>query len=173
MNKYTKLEGKAKQASKSEYNAKLLKDLEVRYGEEFRGTLDNVFSSLGRSGDDSIISAGYANFMEAVTGGQLETMDDVEEFAGVIEGINWGNPIEAASQLNETIATGSDLAKNFATSIKESGQSFLGLGSQMRFFTTTEEFAEVKDELSEILETQDGINAKNVLELAESYKSLD
>jgi hypothetical protein len=62
MNKYTK-EGKAKKTYEGDYNAKLLKNLENYYGEVFRDSLEGTFVALQRSGDDSIISAGYDNFI--------------------------------------------------------------------------------------------------------------
>ena len=176
MNKYSNQYDEAgkKIAGESELNANTLRTLEESYGESFRGTLEGVFSSLERSGDSALISAGYSNFLgQAVAGkDEVSARADVEELAEYINGINWANPIESMNQLNDTIANGTGLAKQFAQSIKDSNSAFLGAGSQMRFFATSEDFAGVKEEIGEIVESQGELSADNVLELADSYKSL-
>jgi hypothetical protein len=53
------------------------------------------------------------------------------------------------------------------------GQSFLGIGSQTRYLVESSEFEGIQEELSKILETSDTITAENILELADSYGSLN
>lgn len=173
MNKYSNQyneEGR-RVLNESASNADLLRDMETKYGEEFRDTLDGVFSTMMRSGDDAVVSSGYLNFI-GLANKKDTTWEEVQELANYINEINWANPIEAASQLNETLKTGSNIAKGFAQTVLSSNAQFFGAGSQMQFFLQSEDFSEAKGEINEIIELQGELDASNVLDLAKSYKSL-
>jgi hypothetical protein len=45
-------------------NANTLAKLEENLGEGFRGTLEGVFDSLSRTGDDALIAEGYSKFLD-------------------------------------------------------------------------------------------------------------
>ena len=177
MNKYTKeIEG----ITKSDFNAQLLAQLETGYGEDFRNMLEGVFSSLSMSGDSSIIAAGYGNFISKAFGGLGENgivsetaKKEVKELAEFIQGIDWSNPIEGASRLKQEIKSGSEITKQFAKNMLTNSDHFFGLGSQMRYFLNSEEFSGVREEITEILKTSENITTANVLELADSYNSLN
>ena len=167
MNKYTKMQ----QGSLSDFNAGILKGLEEDYGDNFRDTLQSIFEALGRSGDDSIIGAGYGNFITKALQGLEEA--DLYELADFIENIDWSSPIEAAYQLNREVNKGNGISKEFAENMTSVENGFLGAGSQLRYLVQQSEYETISEELNKILETSTEISASDVLNLADSYSSLN
>ena len=172
MNKYTKVVKNENNQTLSDLNANILRDLEDRYGEGFRDTLDSVFMALQRSGDDAIIGAGYGNFItKAMEEGT--TSVELEKLSEFITDVNWSSPIEAAYQLNQELKYGSGLAQEFAKNMTAVEKGYLGAGSQMQYLIKSGDFEGIQEELNGILETSNEISAADVLDLADSYSSLN
>ena len=172
MNKYTKVVKSENGKTLSDLNANMLRDLEDRYGEGFRDTLDSVFMALQRSGDDAIVGAGYGNFITKAM--EKDTSPaELEKLSDFITEVNWSSPIEAAHQLNQELKQGSGLAQEFARNMTSVEQGYLGAGSQMQYLIKSSDFEGIQEELNGILEASNEISAADVLDLADSYNSLN
>ena len=172
MNKYSKVVKQDSKNTLSDLNANMLRQLEDSYGEGFRDTLENIFMSLQRSGDDAIVGAGYGNF---ITKAMQKGTDfaELESLSDFITNVDWASPIEAAYQLNQEIERGSGLSQEFAKNMMSIQQGYLGAGSQMRYLIESSDFEGIQEELDSILETSSEISASDVLDLVDSYASLN
>ena len=128
MNKYSKVVKQDSENTLSDLNANMLRQLEDRYGEGFRDTLDSIFMALQRSGDDAIIGAGYGNFITKAMEEGTEPVE-LEKLSEFITDVNWSSPIEAAYQLNQELKHGSGLAQEFARNMTSIEKGYLGAGS--------------------------------------------
>lgn len=153
-----------------EINANILAGLELKFGERINNILDGVLSSLEKTGDEALITKGFEQFRETA---MIGTKEEMEELSSFIQDIDWSNPIEAAYKLNQEIATGTGLTKEYAQSIANMGSSFLSASSQMQYFFETEEYDAVKEEIDEIIEKNGELSAGDVLDLADEYKTLN
>ena len=153
-----------------EVNSNILAGLELKFGERISNILDGVLSSLEKSGDEALITKGFEQFRETAMAG---TKEEMEELSSFIQNIDWSNPIEAAYRLNQEIATGTGLTKEYAQGIVNMGSSFLGASSQMQYLFKTEEYNTIKEEIDEIIEKNGELSAGDVLDLADEYKTLD
>ena len=153
-----------------ELNAGILSGLELKFGEEIRGTLEDVFNSLDEAGDENLLAAGFEQFKNVAMKG---TIKEVQELKGFIDSIDWSNPIDAAHKLNQEVKNGTAITRNYAQEMLKAGDSFLSADSQMQYFLKSEEFKEVKENLSEIIENNQEITASDILSLADDYKTLD
>jgi hypothetical protein len=158
MSKYT--DGNMQQSTN------MLAYLETRFGDEGRDMLESVFSSLERSGDKSIIGAGYGNFITTALTGSKEEAQDLANF---ISQIDWSNPIEAASALKKEVESSNEVTKKFSNNMLMVKTGFLGAASQMRYMIESSDFTDMQEDLTKILETSENIAAADVLELAQSY----
>ena len=154
----------------TEESAKMLAILESKFGDEGRNMLESVFSSLERSGDKSIIRAGYGNFM---TMALQASKEEVQELSDFISQIDWSNPIEAASKLKSEIKVLNGVTGDFSKNMLSLKTGFLGTASQMRYFIDSADFTDVQEDLEEILQTSEEISAADVLDLADSYQGLN
>ena len=172
MNKYSKVVKQDSEHTLSDLNANMLRQLEDSYGEGFRDTLENIFMALQRSGDDAIVGAGYGNF---ITKAMQRGMDpaELEGLSDFITNVDWANPIEAVYQLNQEIERGSGLSQEFAKNMMSVQQGYFGAGSQMGYLIESSDFEGIQEELTGILETSSEISASDVLDLADSYASLN
>ena len=153
-----------------EVNAAILSALEMKFGEQIRYTLENVISSLEVSGDQALISKGYEQFRNvAMTGNE----GDVQKLYSFIEDIDWSNPIDAVYTLNQEIQKGSGLTADYAKGMMEIESSFFGAGNQMQYFLKSNDFKEMQEDLTEIVELNGELTASDVLGLADDYKSLN
>ena len=153
-----------------ETNAAILSALEMKFGEQIRYTLDNIISSLEASGDQALISKGYEQFRDvAMTGNE----EDVQKLYSFIEDIDWSNPIDTVYTLNQEIQKGSGLTSDYAKSMMEIESSFFGAGNQMQYFLKSNDFKEMQEDLTEIVELNGELTASDVLDLADDYKSLN
>ena len=153
-----------------EVNAAILSALEMKFGEQIRYTLENVISSLEVSGDQALISKGYEQFRNvAMTGNE----EDVQKLYSFIEEIDWSNPIDAVYTLNQEIQKGSGLTADYAKGMMEIESSFFGAGNQMQYFLKSNDFKEMQEDLTEIVELNGELTASDVLNLADDYKSLN
>ena len=153
-----------------EVNAAILSALEMKFGEQIRYTLENVISSLEATGDQALISKGYEQFRNiAMTGNE----EDVQKVYSFIESIDWSNPIDAVYTLNQEIQKGSGLTAEYAKGMMEIESSFFGAGNQMQYFLKSNDFKEMQEDLTEIVELNGELTASDVLDLADDYKSLN
>ena len=153
-----------------EVNAAILSALEMKFGEQIRYTLENVISSLEVSGDQALISKGYEQFRNVAMTGNKE---DVQKLYSFIENIDWSNPIDAVYTLNQEIQKGSGLTADYAKSMMEVESSFFGAGNQMQYFLKSNDFKDMQEDLTEIVELNGELTASDVLGLADDYKSLN
>ena len=153
-----------------EVNAAILSALEMKFGEQIRYTLENVISSLEVSGDQTLISKGYEQFRNVAMTGNKE---DVQKLYSFIENIDWSNPIDAVYTLNQEIQKGSGLTVDYAKGMMEIESSFFGAGNQMQYFLKSNDFKEMQEDLTEIVELNGELTASDVLDLAGDYKSLN
>lgn len=170
MSKYSQYRGGEGDVKDS---AAFLAYLEQQLGEGIRGTLEGVFDSVSRSGDDNLISEVYDRFSTVASNDAIRGTENYKNLSNLITGIDWSNPISAASVLNDKLQTGDAISKDFAKNVLQMGHNFLGAGSQMRYLAQSSEFSDIKEDLNEILETSSEISASDVYDLAESYDSLD
>ena len=170
MAKYSSGEGVGEEGRYDD-SAILLRVLEEKYGDEGREMLEGVISSLEMSGDESV-AANWGKFYNQIMQDGI-TLAEAQKLANTITDINWANPIEAADQLQEEIRRGSSASKEFATHMQETGKSFFGVGSQIRYLIeSSEEFESMSEELDEIIEQNGEISAADIYDLADQYKSL-
>ena len=153
-----------------EVNAAILSALEMKFGEQIRYTLENVISSLEVSGDQTLISKGYEQFRNVAMSGNEE---DAQKLYSFIEDIDWSNPIDAVYTLNQEIQKGSGLTADYAKGIMEIESSFFGAGNQIQYFLKSNDFKEMQEDLTEIVELNGELTASDVLGLADDYKSLN
>ena len=153
-----------------EVNAAILSALEMKFGEQIRYTLENVISSLEVSGDQALISKGYEQFRNVAMTGNKE---DVQKLYSFIEDIDWSNPIDAVYTLNQEIQKGSGLTADYAKGMMEIESSFFGAGNQMQYFLKSNDFKEMQEDLTEIVDLNGELTASDVLSLADDYKSLN
>ena len=153
-----------------EANAAILSALEMKFGEQIRYTLENVISSLEVSGDQALISKGYEQFRNVAMTGNKE---DVQKLYSFIENIDWSNPIDAVYTLNQEIQKGSGLTADYAKGMMEVESSFFGAGNQMQYFLKSNDFKDMQEDLTEIVELNGELTASDVLGLADDYKSLN
>ena len=151
-------------------NMNILSGLEQKFGEQIRYALENVFNSLDKTGDFSIISQGFEFFKNtAITG----TQQEVDQLTKFIEQINWSDPIDAAYKLNKELAYGSELTKGFAQAVNSLDSSFLGAGAQFESLFSSEIFKDIDEDLTKILEDQNIITEADITELASEYSQLE
>ena len=152
-------------------DAAMLALLEAKFGDyDILGAFDSVISSLEATGDTDLIAAGLQGFQ---TVAQFGTQAEVEELKSFISDTNWNNPIEAASALNEELETGSGLTKTYAQQLLDVESSYLGAGSQMRYFWETSQDSELGENINELIEANGELGAADILGLASEYKVLD
>lgn len=153
-----------------ELNAAIFSALELKFGEQISGILDGVIASLKETGDQALISKGYEQFRDIAMTSNEEGMSQVLSF---IEEIDWSNPIDAVYTLNQEIQKGSGLTADYAKGMMEIESSFFGAGNQMQYFLKSNDFKEMQEDLTEIVELNGELTASDVLELADDYKSLN
>lgn len=159
------------EADKIKGNSYLLADLENKYGEDFRNTLQDVFDSVSRSDDEALIGNVYSQFIKTAIEGNKQQVNELSDF---INEVDWSNPIEATNSLNKELRHGTSASKDFAQNIIDANQSFFGLGSQIRYLVSgSQEFEEMSDSLDEIIEQNGEISSSDIYNLADQYKSLD
>ena len=153
-----------------ELNAGILSGLELKFGEEIRGTLEDVFNSLDEAGDENLLAAGFEQFKNVAMKG---TIEEVQTLKGLIDSIDWSNPIDAAYKLNQEVKSGTAITRKYAQEMLKAGDSFLGAGSQMQYFLKSDQFKEASESLKEIIENNQEVAASDILNLADDYKSLN
>lgn len=153
-----------------ELNAGILSGLELKFGEEIRGTLEDVFNSLDEAGDENLLIAGFEQFKNVAMKG---TIEEVQTLKGLIDSIDWSNPIDAAYKLNQEVKNGTAITRKYAQEMLKAGDSFLSAGSQMQYFLKSDQFKEVSENLKEIIENNQEVAASDILNLADDYKSLN
>ena len=152
-------------------DAAMLSMLEAKFGDyNILGAFESVISSLESTGDVDLISAGLQGFQ---TTAQFGTQAEVEELKSFISDTNWNSPIEAANALDEELETGSELTKTYAQQLLNVESSYLGAGSQMRYFWETSQDSELGENLNEIIAASGELTATDILGLASEYKVLD
>ena len=159
------------EADKIKGNSYLLADLENKYGENFRNTLQDIFDSVSRSDNEALTENVYSQFIKTAIEGNEQQINELSDF---INEVDWSNPIEATNSLNKELRHGTSASKDFAQNIIDANQSFLGLGSQIRYLVSgSQEFEEMSDSLDEIIEQNGEISSSDIYNLADQYKSLD
>ena len=153
-----------------ELNAGILSGLELKFGEEIRGTLEEVFNSLSEAEDENLLTVGFEQFKNVAMKG---TIEEVQTLKGLIDSIDWSNPIDAAYKLNQEVKNGTAITRKYAQEMLKAGDSFLGAGSQMQYFLKSDQFKEVSESLKEIIENNQEVAASDILNLADDYKSLN
>ena len=143
---------------------------ENKFGEEIRDTLGGIFETLDETGDEGLSSAITPIITQSLDQGNVEKVNQLKT---VIDSINWSNPLEGAYQLNQQVQYGTGLSKEYAKTLLDAGNQFFSLGSQMRFFVSSAQFTEISASLQEIVASGQEIQASDVLELADSYDSLN
>ena len=145
--------------------------LEEEFGKEFTNTFSDVMNSLSLTGDDSLIGGAYADFFRVAMTGTKEQVQELADF--INNDVNWSNPIEAAYKLNREMKNGSETTKQFAKNLLSTENQFLGIGSQTKYLVESSDFESIQEDILQILETSDSISASNILDLADSYESLN
>ena len=153
-----------------ESNAAILSALELKFGERINSILDSVFLSLEKTGDQALVSRGYEQFRDVAMTSNEESMGQILSF---IDSIDWSNPIDAVYTLNQEIQKGSGLTSDYAKGMMEIESSFFGAGNQMQYFLKSNDFKEMQEDLTEIVDLNGELTASDVLDLADDYKSLN
>ena len=109
-------------------------------------------------------------YIDALREGNVE----IDAFQGVLDNVDFSNPISAYADLKRVSEQTRDAIKETTDKIIETGKSSnkIDKGSQWRYFFNSEEFAEVNKSLEEIRDTGKQITADNIYELADSNKLL-
>jgi hypothetical protein len=122
------------------------------------------------SGSDSLISTGYTMLENVAMSG---TKEDVMEITNLINGIDWSNPITAAHKLNQELADGTDLTKQYAKNMLTVEREYFGAANQAKYFFESSDYSEMKEGLGEILDANNKIAASDISGLTDQYGLLN
>ena len=145
--------------------SKKVGDLIEQFGEDFAGRTSNAIQALSPL-DSNISDTILSNLL---------LLKDAEEFkaaSDLISNIDWSNPIKAAEQIKQAMITGDKATKEFAETLNETAKSFLGAGSQVRYFIESTDFSAVYGEIQKIIDKSGELTAADILEIADDYDSL-
>lgn len=145
--------------------------LTKQYGDDYVAKVSDAISNL--SSLDSQISDAIIKELMTI---EIDGIDDKQAFqaaSDLISNISWTNPIKAAEQIKQAMESGDKATASFATSLNEMARSFLGAGSQVRYFIQSTDYSAVYEEIQKIVDKNGEFTATDVLELADDYESLD
>lgn len=159
----------SKEGTTWETQAQNLAQMEEKFGAVFNQYLTNLFDSVSRTGDSEVTSAAFESFMKAAQTGDEY---DIAAINNIVNSIDWNNPIDAVSKLNEGLKSGNEQARAFSQSILDAGENAFSSGAQMQYFVQSADFMGLEEEINSVIEAQGELSAQNILEIADSCSSL-
>ena len=147
---------------------KTIQGLQEQFAEHFSFTdlAGDVYTALGPVNDE--LQGAVRAFI------QERSMDPyvLQQGLEAIADINFSNPIQAVAQLNKLTEQGSVGAKELAEDLLDIDSAALSASAQMNYLLATSEWDKIDEELTEIFDLNQEINASDVNDLKNSYKSL-
>lgn len=98
--------------------------------------------------------------------------NNAEDYQKYFANIDFNNPIRASKQLNNAIESGIPHVQAYAEALKASDKSFFGTRSQLSYLLSSEEYAELNEQLNGFIESSGEISAANIIELADECEIL-
>lgn len=147
------------------YTSTTVDRLIEKFGEDFADRTSSAIQALSPL-DSSISDTILSNLLK---------LEDAEEFkaaSDLISDVDWSNPIKAAEQITQAMITGDEATKTFAETLSDTAKSFLGVGSQVRYFIESTDFSAVYGEIQKVIDKSGELTAVDILEIADDYDSL-
>lgn len=98
---------------------------------------------------------------------------DAEGMKNLFKDIDFSNPIQASTQLNQIMKEGSDSAKDLATDLLSISQDALGSKAQLQYLLASDSYSKITSDVKDLIDENGRLTADNIYELADSCSVLD
>lgn len=98
---------------------------------------------------------------------------DAEGMKNLFKDIDFSNPIQASTQLNQIMKEGSDSAKALATDLLSISQNALGSKAQLQYLLASDSYSKITSDVKDLIDENGKLTADNIYELADSCSVLD
>ena len=155
---YTSLFSYADKTS-SPINLETIQGLDIESQERMKSFMDAIqhFSDEGKGAAWSFMP---------------EIVQDADEFASIVDSIDFQNPIAMARDLQNILEDETHFAHDFAEALWNSESQFLSLQSQLKYLMSSEGYAGVIEQVEELIDVNGELTGDDIEELADDCQEL-
>lgn len=150
---------------------KELADFISNLNQDQKAFIQNIGNTINNSLNQESLSA-FTDAIQEVYNG-ITTLEEQNAFEDFISGIDFTNPISAVGELNDGLESSNQYIANFSNRLKETASDIFSASEQLKYFYTSTEYSDsLSDDIKDLLNENDKLDASNIMELADSSELL-